>query len=166
MESKLRFKIRVAKINDLQFVNEFWWHLIEEQEVFDKRIIKSEFNKHRSINFLRERIVNGNLFIAELNNHEVIGLGTVSKDLHFLETIVNVWNIADIWVKKEYRRNGVAFKIIKKLEDVAKKDGANEIRLTVYSENSPAISLYQKLNYSSKIITFSKPLSTDLNKGS
>ena len=37
MESKLRFKIRLAKINDLQIVNEFWWHLIEEQEVFDKR---------------------------------------------------------------------------------------------------------------------------------
>ena len=100
-----------------------------------------------------------------MNNHEVIGLGTVSKDLHFLETNVNVWNLADIWVKKEYRRNG-ELKIIKKLEDIAKKDGADEIRLTVYSENSPAISLYEKLNYSSKIITFSKPLSTDLNKRS
>ena len=165
MESKLRFKIRLAKINDLQIVNEFWWHLIEEQEVFDKRIIKSEFNNHRSINFLRERIVNGNLYLAQLYNQEVIGLGTVSKDLHFLETNLNVWNIADIWVKKESRRNGVALKIIKKLEDIAKEAGADEIRLTVYSENSPAISLYEKLNYSSKIITFSKLLSTDLDIG-
>ena len=55
--------------------------------------------------------------------------------------------------------------IIKKLEDIAKEAGADEIRLTVYSENSPAISLYEKLNYSSKIITFSKLLSTDLDIG-
>ena len=44
MESKLRFKIRVAKINDLQLVNEFWWNLIEEQEVLIKNIKSNLIN--------------------------------------------------------------------------------------------------------------------------
>ena len=43
------------------------------------------------------------------------------------------------------------------------EEGADEIRLNVYSENKSAISLYQKLKYNHKIITFSKSLSTDLN---
>ncbi len=162
MESNFRFKIRLAKVFDLELVNDFWWCLIKEQENFDKRIIISEFNKHRSINFLRERILNGYLFLAESNKQEVIGLGTISKDLHFLQTDLEVWNIADIWVKKEYRRKDVASKIIKKLEEIAIENGADEIRLNVYSNNLPAVSLYEKLNYTPKITTFSKPLSTDL----
>ena len=163
MESYLRFKIRLAKLNDLELINEFWWFLIKEQETYDDRIVISDFNKHKSVNFLRERVVNGNLFVAESENLEILGLGTISKDFHFLQTNFEVWNITDIWVKKEYRRKNIASKIIERLETLAKEEGADEIRLTVYSENKSAISLYQKLKYNPKIITFSKSLSTDLN---
>ncbi|MBK00750.1 MAG: hypothetical protein CMB48_07395 [Euryarchaeota archaeon] len=163
MESNLRFKIRLAKLNDLELITEFWWCLIKEQEIYDDRIVNSDFNKHKSVNFLRERIVNGNLFVAESQNLEILGLGTISKDFHFLQTNFEVWNIADIWIKKEFRRKNIASEIIERLETVAKEQGADEIRLTVYSGNLSAISLYQKLKYNPKIITFSKPLSTDLN---
>ena len=32
MESNFRFKIRLAKVFDLELVNDFWWNLIKEQE--------------------------------------------------------------------------------------------------------------------------------------
>ena len=53
--------------------------------------------------------------------------------------------------------------MVSHLEKVGFEKGAEEIRLTVYSNNKSACELYNSLGFSSKIITFSKTIVTDLN---
>lgn len=164
MESDSSPAIRIAKLEDLEAINKYWWDLITEQKNFDDRIVDTEINKHRSMNFLRERIVQGGMYVAENICSEIIGLGSITQDLHFLQSQINLWNIADIWVRPEYRRRGVASKIVMHLEKIALKKGAEEVRLTVYSKNLSANNLYSSLGYSSKINTFSKSFTTDFKR--
>jgi [ribosomal protein S18]-alanine N-acetyltransferase len=46
-----------------------------------------------------------------------------------------------------YRGQGISSKIMDHLHEIAKKEGSDKIRLTVYKENKIAISLYNKLGY-------------------
>jgi ribosomal protein S18 acetylase RimI-like enzyme len=156
MESDFSPVIRIAKLEDLETINKYWWDLITEQNNFDDRIVDTEINKHRSMNFLRERIVQGGMYVAENMRSEIIGLGSIAQDLHFLQSQINVWNLADIWVRPEYRRGGIASKIVIHLENIAFEKGAEEVRLNVYSDNISANKLYSSLGYSSKINIFSK----------
>tara|TARA_B100001113_G_scaffold345959_1_gene336237 strand:+ start:979 stop:1455 length:477 start_codon:yes stop_codon:yes gene_type:complete len=158
MEYDFNLNIREAKLSDLQVINQFWWDLIREQEDYDSRIIESDLNNHRSNNFLRERIIKNGFFVVEDKNSKLIGIGSISPEFHFLQTNKNIWNIADIWIIKEYRRNKIATRLIKYLEESARSKGAEEIRLTVYSENEIANQLYNSLGYEPKISTFSKTL--------
>ena len=155
--------IRLAKLSDLEKINTFWWCLINEQKTHDDRILDSDINKHRSMTFLRDRIAQGGLYVSEIMPYGIIGLGSVAQDLHFLQTKINIWNISDIWVKTDFRRRGFASKMVSHLEKICFEKGAEEIRLTVYSENKSAFELYKSLNYSSKIMTFSKSFVNDFN---
>tara|TARA_Y100001980_G_C14556164_1_gene346723 strand:- start:3970 stop:4428 length:459 start_codon:yes stop_codon:yes gene_type:complete len=151
-------KIREAKLSDLSQINNFWWNLIFEQERYDSRIIRSNLNENRSNNFLRERIIKRGFFIAEDESSEILGIGSISQEFHFLQTNKNIWNISDIWVKQEFRRMKIATRLVSFLEKLAQSKGAEEIRLTVYSENSKANSLYESLGYDNLISTLSKTL--------
>ncbi len=163
MESDLILTFRLAKLADLEIINQYWWCLIGEQKAHDDRILDSESNRYRSMNFLRERIVQGGLYVSEKVPNEIIGLGSISQDIHFLQTKINVWNIADIWVRKEFRRRGIGSKMVSFLEKKALEMGAEEIRLTVYSKNKSACELYKSLGFSSKIITYSKSIVNDFD---
>lgn len=52
-----------------------------------------------------------------------------------------------VYVKKEYRRKGIAFKLIKKLELDAIEKGFKQSYIITGKNNTPAIRLYEKLNY-------------------
>tara|TARA_B100001996_G_scaffold205545_1_gene157465 strand:+ start:146 stop:622 length:477 start_codon:yes stop_codon:yes gene_type:complete len=153
-----QLNIRLAKLSDLEKINNFWWRLINEQKKHDDRILDSDTNMHRSMTFLRDRISQGGLYVSEIMPYGIVGLGSAAQDLHFLQTKINIWNISDIWVKKDFRRRGFASKMVSYLENICFEKGAEEIRLTVYSDNESAFELYKSLEYSSKIITFSKLL--------
>lgn len=161
MESKFTQIIRIAKLIDLDTVNEYWWNLVTEQKEFDDRISDSELNKHRCTNFLRDKISQGGIYLVESINSEIIGLGSISQDQHFLQSKINVWNIADIWVRPEYRRQKVASGLISYLEKIAIENGAEEVRLTVYSKNFSANELYRNLGYSPKINTIFKSVTSN-----
>ena len=68
--------IRLAKLADLETINDFWWRLISEQKMHDDRILDSQPNKHRSMTFLRERISQGGLYVSEVVPYGIVGLGS------------------------------------------------------------------------------------------
>lgn len=52
-----------------------------------------------------------------------------------------------IIIDREYRGEGLGFKMMDLLENKAREKGATKIRLTVLKENSKAIHIYKKLGY-------------------
>jgi ribosomal-protein-alanine acetyltransferase len=59
----------------------------------------------------------------------------------------NRGHIATVNISKEYRRRGLAFKLITSCEGELKKRGFKEIMLEVSVENAPAIILYLAMGY-------------------
>ena len=52
-----------------------------------------------------------------------------------------------VYVKREYRKKGIAFKIIKQLEQNAIEKGFKHAYIITGKNNIPAIRLYEKLDY-------------------
>lgn len=52
-----------------------------------------------------------------------------------------------VYVKRNYRRKGIAFKLIKKLEQDAIENGFRHSYIVTGKNNIPAIRLYEKLDY-------------------
>mgnify|MGYP006308935845 CR=1 FL=1 len=57
-----------------------------------------------------------------------------------------IW-IDDIGVLKKYQRKGIAKKLLKETEKIAKKKGMEYGYLTVWLKNEPAYNLYKKNKY-------------------
>lgn len=55
--------------------------------------------------------------------------------------------IEDLFVKKDFRRNGIATKLIKEVINFSKKNKINKIFLSVIIKNVHAVELYKKLGF-------------------
>ena len=54
-----------------------------------------------------------------------------------------------VFVKEDYRNKGIAYSLVKKLEDLAVEDNFRYSYIVTGKTNSAAIGLYEKLNYHS-----------------
>lgn len=66
--------------------------------------------------------------------------------------------VYNIEVFPEFRRHGYAEAAMRKLEDEARRMGAETIRLHVFGHNTAARPMYEKLGYSPTNILMAKPL--------
>ena len=66
--------------------------------------------------------------------------------------------VEDVFVHKEYRRQGIAKEIFEQLEKQAKEQGAERIDLMVWSFNEAALKLYQSLGIKPQRYIFEKKL--------
>jgi ribosomal-protein-alanine N-acetyltransferase len=64
----------------------------------------------------------------------------------------SVGHIMTIDVLPEYRRQGIAFRLMLEVEAVLKNRGINECRLEVREGNAAAIGLYKKLGYKKIVV--------------
>ena len=102
---------------------------------------KSDINSSKK--YITDRIINKESTIFLALNDKNIHMGFVqiyeSFDSLNLDKIIILY---DLYVKKEYRKFGIAFKLMKKSEEFAKSIGAKEIQLSTAKNNSTAQSLY------------------------
>jgi len=94
------------------------------------------------------------VFVA-IEKSEIVGLITCKtyRSLYVLG-YKRFGYISNIYIKKDFRRKGIAEKLIKKATSWFKQRKAQKISLELYEKNKPAINLYHKLgfkNYSIKM---------------
>jgi len=66
--------------------------------------------------------------------------------------------IHDFAVSEEYRRQGIATRLLDYIEDYAMRNGASRIELAVHLFSKEAISLYEKFGFSPRAIRMEKEL--------
>lgn len=89
----------------------------------------------------------------------IMGFGIATlKDKSGMITDFKTAYIDDIFVRREYRRKGLAKKIFEELECRAKEQGAKRIDLMVWEFNEPALALYQSLGMKPQRYIFEKSL--------
>lgn len=95
--------------------------------------------------------------IDETNTILGFGIATLKEKSGMITGFKTAY-IDDIFVRREYRRNGYAKKIFNELEHRAKEQGAKRIDLMVWAFNEPALALYQSLGMKPQRYIFEKSL--------
>ncbi len=103
-----------------------------KQEAFSKQQISYLLSDYNAISF------------AAYVDGELVGFVIGRIDV---EENPPAGHILTIDVAPQYRRRGIAKKLLREVEETAKQHGAKECRLEVREDNFAALSLYQKLGY-------------------
>ena len=85
------------------------------------------------------------------------GIATLKEKSGMITNLTTAY-IDDIFVRREYRRKGLAKKIYEELERRAKEQGAKRIDLMVWAFNEPALELYQSLGMKPQRYIFEKKI--------
>ena len=94
-----------------------------------------------------------NAFFAAYDGDKIVataGVRAYDKDYEFFKDQYNEENTASIWrlmVDEQYRRNGLARILIKKIEEFAKEEGYKQIYLNTHRYLEAALPFWNSLGY-------------------
>lgn len=132
----------VKTIEEARICDELLTLLIRDESKYNKAI-----DENFTVNNYFENIYfnkNNNLLIALIND-EIVGY-VFAKEIENDETIKSVL-IDGLFVKEEYRNQGIASALIENIVKVIKEKGITAIKIKVMSNNTNAIHLYQKYGF-------------------
>jgi len=132
-------KIRKANKKDVNIIAE-----IEHNSKYkNSELKKYQQTKDQTIEMIKE--------IFEKNSHDVYVLEEDNSSVGYFAVSFDkrkkTCYIDYIAIKKKFQGKGLARKMMKKIESIAKRKKCNEIELNVWAKNYPAISLYTKFNF-------------------
>lgn len=96
--------------------------------------LQKKYGKHNKIDYIKD-------VVLILKNDSPVACGA------FKEFDDNAAEIKRVFVKKEFRRQGLSKMIMNKLEDLAKQAGYNYAVLETGQKQYEAISLYENIGY-------------------
>jgi ribosomal protein S18 acetylase RimI-like enzyme len=108
--------------------------------------IQADNNKEEMVASYVNSLENGAYFLVARTTESLIGWVLVDRSLDWFTHKEIGW-ISDVYVKQEYRQNGVAKSLIEQSLAEFKQLGFNDVRLNVFSFNQKAISLYEKIGF-------------------
>lgn len=118
----------IAKLHKLHVENRPDFY-IENEHPINKKEYKAMLNNQNKIN------------IAYIIDDEIVGVCLATIKDRIEKSIY----IDDIFVLEEFRHQGVATKLYKQIESIAKNIGAKRIDLTVWQFNKTAMNFYKSL---------------------
>ncbi len=148
--------IREAVESDLETLLQFEQALIEAERPFDPTIRNGPLHYYD----LKEYIANkeAKVVVAVVNGHIVSsGFGIAKKARTYLDHAHYAY-LGFMYTLPEYRGMGINGKIVEALTNWARRKGLWEVRLTVYQDNTPAITAYEKVGFTKHIIEMRIPL--------
>ena len=136
----MKIKIIEANIEQLDIITE----LFNQYMIFYKK--PSNEIKYKA--YLKERIEKNETTIFLALNSENIPLGFVLNYYSFSSvSLGKTITLNDLFVKSEYRKKGIAEKLINKTFDLAKKNGAIRVDLGTAKDNYTAQKLYERIGF-------------------
>jgi len=132
--------------NEVSIKNQF--NLVEDNLEFDK-MIKNFIEEHSKI-FVSVPYSVEKIRVLQKKN-ELKSYGLFDKDVLIGNVLIlkedDKWWIEDLFVHSDYRKLGVADKLMNTAHNFLIRQGINDVRLEVWSANKRAVSLYKKLGY-------------------
>ncbi len=151
---RMKMNIRKAGLSDVKTIDRF-----QHQIGLHERNIDPSFRRKDKIltsqKEIRRKIRSRNclFLIAEADGKAVgCGSGEISKNKGTWSRYKYKGFIGTMYVKDEYRRRGIAGKIIEELLKWFRRKGIKDIRLQVYQNNEPAVRAYRKHGFKDCIV--------------
>ena len=145
-----QFTVRIATLADLKVLLSFEQEIIRAERPFDETLDKDPISYYD----LRELVLSEEaaVMVAELNSR-VIGSGyALIRDAKPYLDHKKYAYLGFMYTDKEQRGQGVNKAIVDALVEWSKAKGVDEIRLTVYNDNAPAIRAYEKVGFKKHIL--------------
>ncbi len=137
--------IRQANIKDLPVLLEFEQELIKAERPFDVTIRPDPVSYYDLKEYVNSKDVA--VVVAELNGAIISsGYAHAKKARPYLDHGEYAY-LGFMYTLPAYRGQGVNQKIVSYLKNWATEKGLNEMRLTVYHKNLPAIRAYEKVDF-------------------
>lgn len=147
---------------DIKIVKCDYDHALKANELLTK-LIRDEKNYDKNIN---DNIVVSSLYEKFYDDENVCLLGALHNDvmIDYIYGFINenddslinkICTLDALYIEKDYRRLGVATKLINELKIWAKQKGASSIELKVLLNNTNANNLYKKHNFKNKKVILS-----------
>ena len=108
--------------------------------------IQADNNKEEMIAAYENSLEHGAYFLVARTHKSLVGWVLVDRSQDWFTHKEIGW-ISDVFVKQEYRQNGVAKSLIEQSLVEFKHLGYDDVRLNVFSFNEKAIRLYEKLGF-------------------
>ena len=108
--------------------------------------IQADNHKEEMISAYKDSLEHGAYFLVARTPDSLVGWVLVDRSRDWFTHKEIGW-ISDVYVKKEYRRNGIAKSLIEQSLAEFKHLGFDDVRLNVFSFNEKAIHLYEKLGF-------------------
>jgi ribosomal-protein-alanine N-acetyltransferase len=95
------------------------------------------------------------MFVAELRKPSSLALGAYSEDgtlvgYAFVSRYVDAWHVMNVAVAADFRRQGIATKLLERLFEVTASDPRSGYTLEVRVSNVHAIRLYERLGFEAR----------------
>lgn len=143
---KLNFTISKAMLNEIQEINNMLTDLIQDE----RKNYDSNINENYKVQEFYEKFIDSdNKIILVARDNDII-LGYVYG---FIQDNGNLFNnkiaqLDALFVKEQYRGNGIARSLMKDFINWAEEKGAAYIELSVCKDNTNAINLYENEGFS------------------
>lgn len=150
----MKFIITIAKLHDIEEINNMLTNLIQdERKNYDDNI-----NENYKVKNFYEQFTNNKdacILIAKYNNE------TLGYVYGFIQNNGNIFNkniaqIDALFVKEQYRGNGISKKLIQEFTKWAKDKGCSYVELSVCNNNLKAINLYKNEGFKTEKLILKK----------
>ncbi|RUA10947.1 MAG: GNAT family N-acetyltransferase [Flavobacteriia bacterium] len=142
--------IRQATLEDLSTLLQFEQEIVKVERPFDITIKEGHVSYYDLAQMVQDP--ESHVVVAEIDGKLVAsGYAIPKKARHYLD---HEWYayLGFMYTDPEYRGLGINAKIVDELKQWSVQNGFKEIRLTVYSDNLPAIRAYEKVGFKKHII--------------
>jgi len=150
--------IRNANNNDLDALDALLNGLLDYESKRYGRNLKQNFEIENQF----KRVIEDkqtHIILAENDSHEIIGYLYGFYIITF-SSVISTANIADIFIKENYRHQGIGKRLIDNFKDWAIDNNMKYITISAFEANDQALSLYEKEGFED----YKKTLLLDLNR--
>lgn len=143
-------KLRPAKTTEIDLLLKFELGIIEFERPFDPTLKHGEIHYYDLIELIKSS--NAEVLVAEKDGEIIAsGYARIIKAKNYL-TFSEYVHLGFMFVKPEFRGQGINKMILDKLKEWAKSKNIVEVRLEVYDENTIAKKAYEKAGFKANML--------------
>ena len=142
--------VRSARQEDLPILLEFEQGIISSERPYDPTLKPDPINYYDIAELIASN--HAEVAVIEMDGQLIAsGFATTKLSKSYVQDIRHAY-LGFMFVRPDYRGQGLNKHLLDHLLQWAKAHDLPEIRLTVYSDNAPAIRAYEKVGFTSHIV--------------
>jgi len=161
-----------ATMDDVDAVADLWVELAAGQRAHGSQL-RPESNRDAALDSAARSAVSGGLFVARLDagatddgappaaGGGVVGFVTFGLETGRYEREVDRGAVYNLYVRPEYRDDGVGARLMDRAEAALADDGAEAVALEAMADNAAARRFYERRGYEPHRVELEKPVGDD-----